>query len=1207
MILPLARMVIILSVSLAIPSSAQSAAPVDVIAGRVTDADGRPVPMARVRARADDASLAAMTESDSVGRFVLRVRGGTGRYLLSANRLGFAPALAVVQRGAAGERIEHDFRLAPAAIALEPVRVRERQSDAPLPRRSAGDRSAALPSIVSEKLPFDPSDLAAIAATRPGVLNVGGDSSGLGLSIGGQPTSQTSTTLDGATYGGAALPQEAIRSTNVITSTYDVSRGQFTGGQVDVTTRGGTGVWAGAANGTFRSRKLQFGAAPSAGSGQAYDLAAVNGGGGGPLLADKLFVYGAAQGSLRVSPTSYLDANDAGLLARLKVSRDSVERFYDVLGRVGATAGATPTAARFGNGSALLRFDLHPAEGQSLMTRLDWRGMDAVRIATSPWAPPPSGGTLRSSDAGVMTELTSRREPFVNRLRGYATRGLRSGAPSLAEPLGLVQIVSRADDGSASLSTLSFGGNSQLSQRNATSLLELSDEIAAPLWDGAHRVKAGVLYSVESASLEAAPNGYGTFTFGSLRDLEDGSASSFTRALGAAARRATSYYRAAYAGDEWQASPALRLLYGARIDYGRYQRGGDAAPVVDSVLHLRVGDAPAELVVSPRLGFSYEIPTKLGGEAGFLLRGGTGRFRGRMPVGALASALNETGTPGSQQLLECVGAATPRPDWVAYLADPSRIQSTCSGGAPAFAARAPVMTGFGDGFGAPRVWHSSLETSIQLPHLYSVEAGLTVIDGERQPLALDRNLRTDAGFALADEGDRPVYLPLGAVDRATGGVSPSASRLAPALGAVRELTGGGRSRAIQLTLGMSGLTRSRTGFGLYYTTLRSRDISTGVLTPGGGAPTTAGDPSAPEWGRSDLEVRHQLQLSLSHPVGRAFTLRAFGRLTSGSPFTPLVSGDVNGDGLSNDRAFVFDPARTRDTVFARAMSALLYGAPGYARDCLRRQLGRVAERNACDTPWSPSLDLRLTGQLDRMGSRWPMTIAVLASNVTSGLDYLLHGPDGLRGWGQLPLPDRTLLTVRGFDPALPAYRYAVNPQFGRLASTRGLTRSLFALTLQARLTLGADPSVLPLAGMMSAASAARSSAEMARRSLAERIVNVPERVLAADGPARLELRPAQVIRLQQAADSLAPMVAQVIETLTRIVIAPDSVRRTAEHGSRLADGLSEAKSVVDTGSAIVRAALTETQWARLPATLREPMKEETIVPSQRFQTSAGTP
>ena len=70
------------------------------------------------------------------------------------------------------------------------------------------------------------------------------------------------------------------------------------------------------------------------------------------------------------------------------------------------------------------------------------------------------------------------------------------------------------------------------------------------------------------------------------------------------------------------------------------------------------------------------------------------------------------------------------------------------------------------------------------------------------------------------------------------------------------------------------------------------------------------------------------------------------RAQSGYKYTPLVAGDINGDGYTNDRAFVF-PTTTADTALQHGMSRLIAGASHETRDCLVDQAGRIAARNSC--------------------------------------------------------------------------------------------------------------------------------------------------------------------------------------------------------------------------------------------------------------------
>ena len=46
------------------------------------------------------------------------------------------------------------------------------------------------------------------------------------------------------------------------------------------------------------------------------------------------------------------------------------------------------------------------------------------------------------------------------------------------------------------------------------------------------------------------------------------------------------------------------------------------------------------------------------------------------------------------------------------------------------------------------------------------------------------------------------------------------------------------------------------------------------------------------------------------PIFDLVYLTADVQLLSGQKYTPMIAGDVNGDGSVNDRAFVFDPTKT---------------------------------------------------------------------------------------------------------------------------------------------------------------------------------------------------------------------------------------------------------------------------------------------------------
>jgi hypothetical protein len=222
--------------------------------------------------------------------------------------------------------------------------------------------------------------------------------------------------------------------------------------------------------------------------------------------------------------------------------------------------------------------------------------------------------------------------------------------------------------------------------------------------------------------------------------------------------------------------------------------------------------------------------------------------------------------------------------------------------------------------------------------------------------------------------------------------------------------------------------------------------------------STAGSPLDVEWARS-VQGPHQIQYNLRYQFFKAVTVNWNGNFRSGGAYTPMVAGDVNGDGYSNDRAYVYSPMRPDianpplDSL-ADAMAQLLRSTSGRARECLEKQLGRIASRNSCRAPWSSNASLNIT--LDRAKFRMPQraSVAFSVSNPLGGADLLLHGSDNLRGWGQNPSPDAQLLYVRGFDAATRSYRYEVNQRFGKTRPRFLALRQPVMVTTSVRIDLG---------------------------------------------------------------------------------------------------------------------------------------------------------
>jgi len=223
------------------PVDAQVGTTTDILIGTVTGPDWQPLSGATVEAISLETQVSRHRTTDARGRFTIVFPDGGGQYQLVVRFIGMAPVRLNVARQADEDRLVANVQMGLSAVALEPVTVtgRTRVSD----RAGPGGTERSLSPEQLLRLPIDASDVNAVAALTPGVVGIGSnDSTATAFSVAGQRPTANSVTLDGASFGTGGVPQEAVRSTRVVTSGYDVARGQFSGGIVASTTRSGTNV-----------------------------------------------------------------------------------------------------------------------------------------------------------------------------------------------------------------------------------------------------------------------------------------------------------------------------------------------------------------------------------------------------------------------------------------------------------------------------------------------------------------------------------------------------------------------------------------------------------------------------------------------------------------------------------------------------------------------------------------------------------------------------------------------------------------------------------------------------------------------------------------------------------------------------------------------------------------------------------------------------
>ena len=1178
----------------------------DIITGMVTGPDGQPLAGAVVEAVSVETQLSRQRTTDPRGRFTILFPDGGGRYELVVRFIGMAPARLTVARQADEDRIVANVRMDLLAVALEPVTVQGRSEPQGIDRLGPGATGSDLRAEVMTRLPVEASDLNTLATLAPGVVGLREtDSTPAAFSVAGQRLTANRVTLDGMSFSDGSVPQDAIRATRVVTNTYDVARGQFSGGLVASTTRSGTNVTQGSFTYSLRERALAWGGATSSPFGEGYTLSHLSGGLGGPLVRNRLFAFGAVQGRWRADALPSLVTADSATLERLGVSPELAARFLALAGTTGVPISMPDLDGdrTTDNTTALVRIDWHVSDPHTLVLRLNgrWRSQEPTRVLSLAF--PSTGGTRSERSGGAMASWTWRiGEQVINELRGYVSAARSNASGFLALPEARVKVKSDLPDGTRGIATLAFGANPGFPERSENTSVELRDDVSWLAPDAGHRIKLGVSMNAVRLRADQTPNQLGTFRFASLDELAAGQPESFTRTLAPLEQAGTAWNGTLYLGDTWRVGDGLQVTYGARLEGGRFSGAPGYNPTLDSLFGVRTDRIPSEVHVSPRAGFTWTLGARSGEVPATILRGGAGDFRSVSPTALYAAALGAPGLANAETQLVCIGSAVPTPDWTSYMQDPATIPSQCVDTATALTVGPhPNATVFDPGYGAPRAWRASLGLQQRLFGAYTASVDASYARGVSQYGFRDLNLVSAPRFTLPDEANRPVYVPADSIVPTSGALSVLNSRVNPQFGQVLAISSDLRSDTRQLTIAINRATRRGATLQLSYTLTRARDqssFSCCAASQGFAAPTTAGDPNAREWATSSLERRHSLLAIASYPMSAALGVTLIGRLTSGVPFTPLVGSDLNGDGARNDRAFVFDPATASDTAVGSAMRSLLVRAPPAVQSCLQSQLGRVAGRNSCAGPWQPEFDVQLNWRPRYFGLERRLTLSILTVNLLGGLDQWLHGPANLQGWGFAAAPDPILLYVRDFDPGARQFHYVVNGRFGATAGANGGVTVPFQIAVQARMAIGpVAPSrrVRALLGEPAASGggggggggADKGGGAMPADFAARVAVILPSPISPILGLRdSLRLSADQVRRLRRIADSLDAETRSVTDSLQ------GQVQRAGEHpdGNRLYAQLrpilAEGRAHIRDALQHARDALTPHQWASLPDTLR---------------------
>ncbi|HUQ28016.1 MAG TPA: carboxypeptidase regulatory-like domain-containing protein [Usitatibacter sp.] len=533
--------------------------------------------------------------------------------------------------------------------------------------------------------------------------------------------------------------------------------------------------------------------------------------------------------------------------------------------------------------------------------------------------------------------------------------------------------------------------------------------------------------------------------------------------------------------DTWTVSKNLTIQYGVRVDTplmpDRPLRNdaAAAAPVVGTVAGTTVTRASGgfgldntttidgDTLIQPRFGFNYTFdyvrPTQL--------RGGVGLFQGAAATVWISNIYSNTGV--ATRVVGCGTsgfAACPSAGGI-FRADPNGQNANFAGAAPA--ANVDFLQ---DNLGQPSVWKANLAFEHKLPW-WDMVVGVEYLATQTNTGIYYQHLNLGAPTRTGTDG-RPLFYTPTAYNpacwsstgtRITTGTVCSVDNRTRALSnpnfnnvLLASKTDEGKGQLATVSLAGVALRDFRWTMAYTYTEQTEANGLTSSVSNSNWQARASFNPNGNEVSNSAYLVRNRINASLAYQrawfKGFRTSIGLFYEGRTGKPYSWTFSNDANGDGIfGNDLLYIPRAPGSGDVIFLGDTAASHPTEDRFWQivgdnSSLNKYSGRVVERNSAFSPWSNSVDLRLSQDVPSFfrGHKASFTFDIL------NLGNLLN-----RKWGHIDEMAfqgqggqiRTFVNFVGIDPASGKYIYSVrNPDDYTTRQVRGESQWAMQLTFR---------------------------------------------------------------------------------------------------------------------------------------------------------------
>jgi hypothetical protein len=855
--------------------------------------------------------------------------------------------------------------------------------------------------------------------------------------------------LPGSSSGAEPISLDAIEEISILVAPYDVTKGSFTGGGINAITRSGSNKFEGSAYFYTRNENL---AGKTLGENPEKQAPFVNNQYGlrvgGPIIKDKLFFFVNAEQQVAQSPIqvnlvsqSELDAFGGDVPAN--VSNVSIETAESVRSYLlnnynydaGSFGSLTPEAR---NNKLFGKLDWNINDNNQLSIRHSYlkatdenisRGQNFLQFTNNGYL---NDVTSNSTVAELRTRIGNNMSN--NLIVGYTQINRERNLDDYGQLFPQVEI-----DTDAGTTIVAGSQRSSVGNELRQGIGQLTNNFT--LFKGDHTITFGThneLFNIYNSFVNRYPGHYEYDGLDSFLQDSLGNGGRFR------VRYSLDYFNdrfqpvelrflqsGFYVQDEWEVTNKLRLTGGLRLDVPFFLDTPNANPLFETEFNRDVTNMPSgQLLWSPRVGFNYDVK----GDKSLQLRGGIGIFTGRVPFVWISNAYTNSGASTSVESVRSNGGANNVPlypdgnrVYEYYIADQLGVDVNSPQVRAEIEARQQ---------NAPTSQIDVLDTDFKLPQ--NMRANIAV--DSRLPGGLTGTF--EAIFSKAVNAIQYQNLqvgdPTGSIATENGRPTYFANTTNPNFSDVFLLENTNKGYQYSLTGQLTKSWTSNFFATAAYTYGVSKDVNGGTHTTANSGwefNPTPGSPNEPILSYSVWDLRHRIISNVNYifnySENASTSIGVFFSAQSGSPFSYMVNGDLNGDGSrGNDLAYI--PANQSEILFgeddtpadAATQAALWSQLDNFIEndDYLSANRGKIAERNAARTPWTALIDLRLMQEfkMNVKGSQNRLQVSLDIENVANLLN---------NEWGrqyQVNFNTYNLLQLEGFETGTnrPIYNYS---------------------------------------------------------------------------------------------------------------------------------------------------------------------------------------